>query len=320
MRHLIALLILSSTYAFAQDIQYAPGVAMGIPPAEITPEISGMAISRDHKDVVWVHNDSGDGAKVYALSITTGDLLSIADLPDVSSKDWEDMAIGPGPDKRFDYLYLADFGNNTRKKLEFWIHRSPEPVVVARPQFNAAKAVAKFVETFTCTYPNPETAVYDAETLLVDPDNGEITIVTKDHGENNGTSYIFRSNGPLSATETNTLIQVGSIDFGNGIRNRATGGDVSPDGRWVILRTYLHARLYPRKPGQHVADALLGDYTQINLAPEPQGEAIAFAPKTDLTNPPTFYTATELGPKPVNPNQIMRPISQYHPLTNIETP
>jgi hypothetical protein len=316
---LIAAILLLATNAQGGEIRYAPPEAMGIPPADMTPEISGIALSRKNEDVIGVHNDSGDRPKVYALSVRTGELLSIAELPGASSKDWEDMAIGPGPDKRFDYLYLADFGNNARKKKQFWIHRTPEPLVASRSEFKAAEAVAKSVETFTFTYPDPDSAVFDAETLLVDPENGEITVVTKDQNENNGISFVFRSDGPLSPIGVNRLVQVGSIDFGRGIRNRATGGDVSADGRWVIERTYLHARLYSREPGQRVSEAILGPYTKIDLAPEPQGEAIAFeAPRRSLDskdeNPPAFYSASELGPKIVNPNQIMRPISRYQPL------
>lgn len=315
MRKWTCIFILTSASVLAGPIAYEPGVPMGTPPKDITPEISGLAISRVHPDVAWVHNDSGDGPRVYALSLTTGDLLSVAEMPEVSSKDWEDIAIGPGPDERFDYLYIADMGNNSLKKKSFLIHRTPEPIVVARPEFKAAHAIAKDVETFTFEYPNPDEVVFDAEALLVDPETGEITIVTKDDGKNDGTSFIFRSDGSPSSSGTNRLILVGEIPLGKGIRNRANGGDVSADGKWVILRTYLQARLYRREPGQHVADTLLGEFSLIELAIEPQGEAIAFAPSDD-SEFPTFYSATELGPKAVNFDQTMRPISKYRPMAS----
>lgn len=90
---------------------------------------------------------------------------------------------------------------------------------------------------------------------------------------------------------------------------------MSSDGRWVIIRYYLHVRLYRRASGQRVSDALLGFYTTIKLAPEPQGEAIAFAPSSQsgATEYPIFYTASELGPKVLNPDQTMPPISRYSP-------
>lgn len=322
MRYLLTLMMLSAMTAWGEELRYGPPEEMGTPPAEAIPEISGMAVSRDHEDVVWVHNDSGDGPAVYALSLSTGDLLGVVEMPNVTAKDCEDMAFGPGPDQRFDYLYLADIGNNFRRKDRFWIYRASEPAVVARSESPPSRAVAKDMETLVFAYPDPEEAVFDAETLLVDPENGEITIVTKDDGKNDGISFIFRSDGPPSGTGLNRLIQVGTIFFGKGPRNRVSGGDVSSDGRWVIVRTYVQARLYRREPGQRVSEALLGSYATIGLAREPQGEAIAFEPsrKSDSADAPTFYTATEIGPKALNPEQTMRPISRYRPLATEKKP
>ena len=60
---------------------------------------------------------------LFAIAASAEEILSTAELPDTSAIDWEDMAIGPGPDKLFEYLYLADFGNNHRKKKEFQIYQ-----------------------------------------------------------------------------------------------------------------------------------------------------------------------------------------------------
>lgn len=322
MRIFSVLLLATSAMAWGEDSFYAPGESLGTPPAEVVPEISGMVVSRVQEDVVWVHNDSGDGPVVYALSLSTGGLLVEAEMQDVRAKDCEDMAIGPGPDAQLDYLYLADIGNNQRKKDRFWVYRSPEPNVPARSEGTSSRIILENVETMVFAYPQPEVATFDAETLLVDPEDGEITIVTKDHDENDGVSYIFRTDGPPTTTELNRLVQVGTMSFGKGIRNRVSGGDVSADGRWVIVRSYLAARLYPCEPKQGVWEALLGPYTTIALALEPQGEAIAFE-RNRVSEPPaypTFYTATELGPAQVNPAQKMRPISRYRPSTTNGSP
>lgn len=306
---LTGIAVCASVYG-EDTLTYGRGVALGVPPAELVPEISGMVVSRDHADVVWVHNDSGDGPFVYALSLTTGELLSTAELPDVKARDWEDLAIGPGPDKRFDYLYIGDMGNNTRKADGFVVYRTPEPVVIKRTQFAPARAVAKFVETFRFSYPGE---FFDAEALMVDPETKELTIVTKDHDENAGKSFVFRTDGEPKAGVVNKLLLVGDIFFGPTIRDRVTGGDFSADGRWVIVRTYREARLYRREVGERIAEAILGPYSTILMAPEPQGEAIAFDRREEFdgTDAPTVYSATELGPKVVNPNKVMRPIMRY---------
>ena len=322
MRRLSTLLLISAMTAWGEDARYGPHEALGTPPADVTPEISGMAVSSNDEDVVWVHNDSGDGPFVYALALSTGEILGVAEMPDIAPKDCEDIAIGPGPTKGLDYLYLADIGNNQREKNRFWIYRIPEPDMGSFSDATPPKVSAQHVETLIFSYPDPEVTVFDAETLLVDPESGEITVVTKDHNENNGLSFVFRTNGPPSANELNQLTQVGTMFFDEGVRNRVTGGDVSRDGRWVIVRTYLEARLYRRVPGQNVAQALLGPYTTIALAWEPQGEAIAFgrSRKSESSDLPIFYTVSELGTKRANPKQMMRPITRYRPLPTEKTP
>lgn len=313
-RLFLLVILVSSVAVWGEDgLRYSTGEALGIPPAKVVPEISGLAVSREYEDVVWVHNDSGDGAVVYALSLTTGELLGTAELPGIAARDWEDMAIGPGPDERFEYLYLGDMGNNSRDQKEFLVYRTPEPVVVKRAGFAPSEALAKYVETFRLAYPEPDDAVFDSETLLVDPESGEITVVTKDHNENAGKSFVFRTDGEPKEGDLNRLVLVGEIFFGTGARNRVSGGDVSADGRWVVVRSYLQARLYRRAEGQSVGEALLGSYTTVALAFEFQGEAIGFDRRKEFDDAkaPTFYSASELGPKRLNPNGVMRPISRY---------
>lgn len=317
MRMWAAALILTTISAYGQDPRYAAPEAMGTPPTDAVPEISGLAVSRHHPGVVWVHNDSGDEARVYGLRMETGELVMVATLPDIEALDWEDMAIGPGPDRRFEYLYLADFGNNQRKKKSFVIYRTPEPVVMNDPAFGATQGAAKFVEALRFTYPEPESTVYDAETLLVDPETGAITVITKDDSDESGPSYVFRTEGAPDRFEVNILTPAGEIQFGSGIRNRVSGGDVSADRKWVIVRSYLDARLYPLKPNQHIAESLQGMYITIPLANEPQGEAIGFDRRHEFDDAilPTFYSVSEVGPKQVNPSREVKPIMRYRPKT-----
>jgi hypothetical protein len=55
-----------------------------------------------------------------------------------------------------------------------------------------------------------------------------------------------------------------------------TGGDVSPDGAIVLLRTYGSVLAFPRADDQSVAEALLGEPCFAPQEEEPQGEAVAF--------------------------------------------
>jgi hypothetical protein len=55
-----------------------------------------------------------------------------------------------------------------------------------------------------------------------------------------------------------------------------TGGDVSPDGRRVVVRGVFGAALWERPANQPLWHAFSGKAWAIPLASEPQGEAICF--------------------------------------------
>jgi len=64
---------------------------------------------------LWVHNDSGDSARVFVLD-RTGGLKRTIEL-NVAAVDIEDISVGPGPDGQ-DWIWLADVGNNQRNRNE----------------------------------------------------------------------------------------------------------------------------------------------------------------------------------------------------------
>ena len=134
-------------------------------------EVSGMVLSRKNSGVLWVHNDSGDSARVYALTLD-GRLIATFILVGVDAIDWEDIAIGPGPEPGLDYIYVADIGDNGFSREEIEIYRFPEPLVDKGTQ----SVLVDRVERIVLSYPDQ---AHDAETLLVDPVDGGIYIITK---------------------------------------------------------------------------------------------------------------------------------------------
>src|SRR5262245_48229252 len=74
--------------------------------AAVLDEVSGLAISRRHAGVFWMIEDSGNGASVHAVN-TQGALIASYAVPG-TVVDYEDIAIGPGPESDTDYLYIAD--------------------------------------------------------------------------------------------------------------------------------------------------------------------------------------------------------------------
>jgi hypothetical protein len=74
-------------------------------------ESSGIALSRRTKGVYWTHNDSGDGANLYAFDATGKDLGTYT-LSGVEPIDWEDIASATIDGKP--YLFVGDIGDNNR--------------------------------------------------------------------------------------------------------------------------------------------------------------------------------------------------------------
>jgi hypothetical protein len=76
---------------------------------------------------------------------------------------------------------------------------------------------------------------------------------------------------------------LGDIGFG-----LTTSGDVTPDGRRVLLRNYDEARLFTRAAGQSFFNAIAAAGTEVPLADEPQGEGITWSPAADA-----YFTTSE---------------------------
>ena len=79
---------------------------------------------------------------------------------------------------------------------------------------------------------------HNSETLLVHPSTGDLYIVTKVSGEAAG---VYKAKAPLSKSSVTTLKLVGEVRFPNALVGVITGGDISPDGRRIILCDYLEA-------------------------------------------------------------------------------
>jgi hypothetical protein len=267
-------------------------------------EASGMAASRRNDGVLWVHNDSGDTARVFALD-RTGALLGTYSLAGAAAVDWEDMAIGPGPDDGVDYLYLADIGDNNAVRSEIDVYRVPEPQVPLTSDIRLGGEISG-VDKLVFHYPDH---AHDAETLLVDQANGDLVIVTKELTA--PPSLVFRAPTSVQPNTPYTLEQVGQIDFKalpsavsipddappipRGVPFLPTGGDVSPNGSFIAIRTYGTVWIWYHAKGSPLWDAFASAPCEAPSTIEPQGEAIAFDP-----NGRGYTTASEGTNVPLN--------------------
>ena len=238
-------------------------------------ELSGLVLSRRQSQVLWTHNDSGDGARVFAIALNGGLLGDIA-VTGAENIDWEDVAIGPSAGSG-DALYIGDIGDNAGMRPTVTVYRVPEP----RLGGGVPTATAP-VQRLTLRYPD---GPHDAEALLVDPARrGALVMVTKAFDASAGV-YVADT---ASTGAVTTMRRAGTLSLGVG--EAITAGDVSADGATIVLRSYGRAFVWSRRGGESIAAALGRPpcTAQAQLAAEGQGEALGLT-----RDGRAFYTVAE---------------------------
>ena len=224
-------------------------------------EASGIAASFDHDNVLWTHNDSGDRARVMALD-ASGRHLGVYTLAGARNRDWEDIALGPGPDPGVSYLYVGDIGDNAGRHDSIQIYRAAEPPIDAGQ--SPVDTTLQSVDTITLVYPD---GPRDAETLMVDPATRDLYIISKREAKVG--MYVARY--PHNTETPVVLDHVATLPF-----SLATGGDISPNGDAILIKSYTNVYYWPRHSNQSVEEALQSPQKPLYYEAEPQGEAICW--------------------------------------------
>lgn len=248
-----------------------PEIVGTIESAEIT-ESSGLANSKCRENVFWTHNDSGGGAYLYAFD-ATGAPLGVWTVPNGKNKDWEDLAAVKNPNGEC-FLYIGDIGDNERKRDEIVVYKVREPTVSDADKSSTKKnpRVTEPAEAIKMQYPN---ARFDAETLIVQPQTGDIYVLTKSLRE---PARVYKLSKDYDLNRINQLEKIAdftvpSIPFGF-----LTGGDISADGRRVVIADYLAAyEIALPAASENFDDIWREKPTKINLGDREQGEAICYA-------------------------------------------
>lgn len=238
----------------AQDAVLAPEPFAHIRSAPIT-EMSGIVKSRRRDNLFWVHNDSGDSPRIFALDGDGNSVLptysrftAYGDAPErgkeqwqgfpvlyAQAVDWEDIAID---DK---YIYIADIGNNAndRKDLVIYLVSEIDPTASTRSAVVKALPVAYPEQT---EFP-PEQRHFDSESIFVSA--GKLYVITKHRG-GGMTGLGWAEGANLYRLDTqytdkpNLLTRVDS----HPTLTAASGADLSPDGRTLAVITYTNLYLF----------------------------------------------------------------------------
>lgn len=286
---------------------WADGVSIGNRPTSTNwQENSGVARSR------LAANGAGDNGHLWHISDSPANRFMAQRISDGAGRgewtltgatisDIEDIASATIAGT--DYLYLADFGDNANARSTINIFRVVEPTITG-----SNDSTANF-EQIVCEYPAGSVPSHkDAETLLVDPDTGDLYIVTKRITP----ARCYRLAHQASYSGTQTLEYLGEIwtgPFTDDATGPSTGGyfvggAISDDGKLVVLKNYQDVFVFVREDKQatSIYDALTatplvvegyvgGERPSSHPNNEPKGEGVCFLANGDLVTT-SEYNAT----------------------------
>ncbi len=219
-------------------------------------ESSGLALQ---DGLALTVNDSGDDPVVYAVDPDTGETVGRTTYTTDEVEDVEGLAVGPDGT-----VWVGDIGDNATERDSVAVYALP-------PVGRGDRAVE--ATRYELTYRD---GAHNAETLLADPRDGRLYVVTKQlfGGE------VFAAPRRLDEDGPNVLEPVASV---NGL---LTDGAFTPDGRHALLRGYGRVWLAESDTWRYLANMPLPD--------QRQGEGIAV---TD--DPDSFLVSSEGARTPV---------------------
>ena len=278
-------------FAFCERYSAAPIQTAMLQDARLT-GVSGIVASRRNAGILWVHNDFPGVPAVYAVEAATGITRGILRAPaSFLALNLEDIALArcPAPvDGKAEAavetcLWLADSGNNEKRRTDLSIIALPEPLLSwpGRGTAEGAALAEEWVATdawrFPVAYPGDN---LDSEAFVVEPDGSAFYLIEKVDGQE---ARLFEARGPFVDGEQVILAQIGALPAREFIitptlGRMMTGADLHPSRQRFVLRSYIGSFEYRFATDDWPAE--LPSVTPVTVAwgplSEPQGEAIAY--------------------------------------------
>ena len=245
-------------------------------------EVSGV-VKSTQGDFYWVHNDSGDSARIFAIR-PDGEPIKPAYLPgsvrdwpghtidNAWHFDWEDIALADG------LLYVADVGNNANARRDLGVYVIPEPNPTAVPRARAQAFLPIAYPDQTC-FP-ARVWHFDCEAVFFA--QGKLYFITKHRRP--GRLFSWEPGAKLYRLDTshtdrrNVLTLLGRHDE----VELATGADLSPDGSRLAISTYQALWMFERPAEGDNWFAGTAWRLDLDVDVTRQLEAIAWENDTDL--------------------------------------
>ncbi|AXO81259.1 hypothetical protein DZC78_12955 [Olleya aquimaris] len=198
-------------------------------------------------DLLWTIEDAGNKNNVYGMDLK-GDIIRDIDISNIKNHDWEDLASDTDGN-----LYIGDFGNNSRKRKQFFIYKI-ENIANIDDKTNA--------KTISFTLPkNIKSEDFEAFFLW----NDSFYVFSKE----NKKTMVIKIPNQIGSHEATYLTEYKL----KGKDTRVTSADISPDGKTVVLLN--HDRIWTLTNFKN--DAFFdGTVQKIDLKHDSQKEGVCF--------------------------------------------
>ncbi|MFK8076203.1 MAG: hypothetical protein AB8B84_06435 [Granulosicoccus sp.] len=243
-------------------------------------EISGFSASKDWPGVIYAINDSGNAAKLYAIS-ESGKHLGEWTI-EGRNRDWEDLtSIALGGKN---YVVIGDTGDNlnVHKTNTLYFIREPVPGSTTNQRLKPHMSISfayedgpRNVEAF---------AIHDTTLYLISKEPivtagtqpsrlYSLNIPTIQPANNLIARFLTTLPPVRQSLEAKLAASFVGVDL-----NHPTALDIDPNGRTAYLLSYRQVLRYQRLPEQSWAQAFQTSGKQIHFHQLGQAEALALAP------------------------------------------
>jgi hypothetical protein len=208
-------------------------------------ESSGLAASTKHPGIAYTINDSGHSAQVFAVRISTGEVVGVTSVRGAKWGDAEALALAGGK------LWIADTGDNARSRDDSALYAMDEP----GPGDHQVDAV-RYPIGFGPHHLN-------VEAIAV----GRGRVALYDKAWPSGAEFVARL--PLIADRPNIARPSGRV-----APMYVTDAAATPDGRYVLLRNIVMVEVHDSRTWKVVhVDAIRPNATGESLALEASGRS-----------------------------------------------
>lgn len=266
------------------DDIFQNGRVQGVLDNPVIDEASGLVASHANSGMLWTHNDSGDKARIFLID-SLGKYQATVWVKGATNRDWEDIALGAGPQPDNTYLYIGEIGDNLARYPHKVIYRIEEPKFTGDTTLSVED-----VDSIRFTLPDGNR---DTEALMIDPHTKDLYIFSKWEEAIN----LYRLPYPQSTTEMMVAEKVlEALPF-----TLIVAADWSTDGEEILIKSYKQVYYWKRKKDQPLSETLREVPEILPYDEEPQGESIAFAHDGS-----GYYTLSEYA-KGVKPTLMFYP-------------